>query len=276
VRASDSLAAFTEETVREFFRSRDTKGLSINTKLRQRASINEFAKWAMRRRLLAENPTLNAPRYRRPHRLPKPFSRDERERLLALDLDPVSHVLRALLYYTGLRIAPICNIKLRDITFGDGAGRMGTLRAIGKGNKETIKYLVPELEAILRAYIAAHHAEVTVRLTSVPSVPGRPIRIAQNLPNSPLLIARGRPLNINMAQRRVKEWGQRAQIEKCHPHRWRHTYATALFENGADPRAVQRLLDHSNIATTMIYTEVADDVVAKAAMLMSGARQVAR
>jgi site-specific recombinase XerD len=248
VQASDSVVSFTEPLVRTYFRALDEKGLSIATRLRRKAALNEFAAWGMRRRLWTENPMLNAPRFRRPQRLPRPFSRAERQRLLALDLPPVDRVLRALLYYTGLRVSPICGIRLKDIVLGD-EGRMGQLRTIGKGDKEHLSYLVPELEEILRDYILSHHADLK--------------------PTSPLLVTRGRPMTRDMVERRTQEWGSRCDIEHCTPHRFRHTYATGLFERGADPRAVQRLLGHQNIATTMLYTEVADAVVAQAAMLMS-------
>jgi integrase len=54
------------------------------------------------------------------------------------------------------------------------------------------------------------------------------------------------------------------------PHRFRHTYATMLFERGGDPPKIQHLLAHSDLSTTMLYTEVLADELAGTAQLLEG------
>ena len=250
VEASDQVPAFTEALVAAYFAAARRKGLHTNTLLRHRAAFNQFAAWGLRRRLWTENPMLNAPEYKRPKRLPRPFSIAERAALLALALPPAEELLRAILYHTGLRESAICGLRLGDLALGDG-GRPGTLRAVSKGDKEQVIPIIPELDAILRGHLKA--------LADRDS--GRP------------LLARpsGAPWTGAMVRRRVRLWGEAAGVPHCLPHRWRHTYGTRLFERKADPRAAQRLMGHQSITTTMLYTEVVDREVEAAALLLSDA-----
>ena len=58
--------------------------------------------------------------------------------------------------------------------------------------------------------------------------------------------------------------GERAGVSHCHPHRFRHTAARLFIRNGGDAFALQRLLGHSDMATTRIYAELEREDVEKA------------
>jgi len=67
-------------------------------------------------------------------------------------------------------------------------------------------------------------------------------------------------------ERVVRGWGRLAEVEgKCNRHRFRHTYATTLLERGAKPAQIQKPLAHTDISTTMLYTEVSSEELAEVA-----------
>jgi integrase len=76
----------------------------------------------------------------------------------------------------------------------------------------------------------------------------------------------GRPWTRKVIEKRTRRWGRAAEVEDCHPHRFRHTFATNLLEQGADIRLVQLLLDHEDLSTTALYTKVTDERTAGAVM----------
>ena len=61
-----------------------------------------------------------------------------------------------------------------------------------------------------------------------------------------------------MIERRTQDWGVAAKVTDCTPHRFRHTFATALVDKGVDVRIIQVLMDHADLNTTQLYTKVAD------------------
>jgi integrase/recombinase XerD len=59
-------------------------------------------------------------------------------------------------------------------------------------------------------------------------------------------------------------WGQAAKVLQCTPHRFRHTVATRLLEEGVDIRIIREILAHADINDTMLYTKVANPQIASA------------
>lgn len=141
------------------------------------------------------------------------------------------------LYATGIRNAELRDLKLSD--FDSSAGTL-SVRA-GKGGKDRVVPLGPLVTAILSDYIAQ----------------GRP-----KLPLKPgvshiFVSEHGWPLWSQSIVRVVDLAAKRAGIKKpVRPHRLRHACATHMLKGGADVRHIQRLLGHSSLATTEIYTRV--------------------
>jgi integrase/recombinase XerD len=252
----DSVLAWTSDLTTKYFLAESTKGNAVGTLHRRRAALNQFAAWGVRNKIFPDNPMREAPKLRLKKRLPRPFSVAERHRLMALELPLRDRLIRGLLYYTGLRVTPICEIKIGDIWRND-AGRPLRLRTVGKGNIETWKLIVPELAEIMQDYLLAKEVHAPLSATAY------------------LLAQRsGKPWTKKQVATRTHAWGRLVEPEvmDCTPHRFRHSYATTLLERGVDPRKIQKLMNHADISTTMLYLEVTDADLDEAALMISGKR----
>ncbi len=144
-----------------------------------------------------------------------------------------------LAYSAGLRVSEWISIGLSDVPLEDGL-----VRVFGKGSKER---LVPIGRSAVGA-LALYLRELRPRLERGEGK-GRLF-----------LNARGRPLSRMGAWLILRKHVESAGITTpVSPHTLRHSFATHLLEGGADLRAVQEMLGHSDIATTQIYTHVDRD-----------------
>ncbi len=155
-------------------------------------------------------------------------------------------------YGCGLRVSELVVLRLNQI---DLAARV--VIVFGKGGKERI---VPVGGAALRAlslYLAARHEAAASEL----SAPGRKHRnrdAAAVRPNAAAFITRlGRPMTRQGFFKALKGWASSDErLAWISPHTLRHCFATHLLEGGADLRAVQEMLGHSDISTTQLYTHL--------------------
>jgi len=237
--ATDSVAAFTPALVTAYFRRLKDKGLAAETLLQHRSALSEFGAWVLRQRLVTENPMRDAPKIRRPKRLPRPFDHAELGRLLALEIAAEDRALRGLLYYAGLRVSEASTLRWRHVRLASSE-HAGALRIIGKGDKERIVPLLDELDAILRAYVVAPHRE------------------RQRLLGGFVLEMKGGPWPVRSIEHHVARWGARAGVADATPHRFRHSCATMLLDKGMRPEQVQVFLGHASLSTTMGYAKLSD------------------
>jgi integrase/recombinase XerC len=177
-------------------------------------------------------------------RLPEVLSHDQVEQLLdrpgpGLDNDEPERRSRddavlELLYGSGLRVSELCSLRPSDLDFD-----AGSVRVVGKGNKERLAPLSAPAVAALR-----HYCDTARQALAESGRPGDSDPLFLNL--------RGNPLT----DRDVRRIIDRRASSPTHPHALRHTFATHLLDGGADLRAVQELLGHSHLTTTQIYTHV--------------------
>ena len=210
------------------------------------ASFRRFFQYLVLNKMRDDNPTEILKNPTKMQGLPKILSESEVENLLAApDLEtPIGVRDRAMLevlYATGLRVSELVNLTLANLSLTEGV-----LRVIGKGDKER---LVPL-------------GEVAVDYVSRYLKTARPIFSRADVStNAVFLSARhGRAMTRQGFWLIIKDYAKKAGIleKRLSPHVLRHAFATHLINHGADLRSVQLLLGHSNIATTQIYTHVAN------------------
>ncbi|MFC1565211.1 site-specific tyrosine recombinase XerD [candidate division KSB1 bacterium] len=142
------------------------------------------------------------------------------------------------IYGTGIRVSESITVKLKDISFPDKL-----VRVLGKGGKERI---VPCGE------FAFHYIEKYIN-----EVRGKLIKKNSKPMDCLFLNWRGNPMTRMGFWKILKQYTLQAGInQKVSPHTLRHSFATHLLEGGADLRAVQEMLGHSDISTTQIYTHL--------------------
>lgn len=215
--------------------------LGARSQARLLSSVRRFFRFLVREKERTDDPTaeLESPRIGRS--LPKSLSGAEIDRLLAapeLD-DPLGLRDRAMLelmYASGLRVS-----ELVGLSFGQYVAGSQLVQVIGKGGRER---LVPVGDE------AAYRIEEYLR--------GARVQLERGPCEALFLSARGRAMTRQNFWQRLRRHAQRAGIQRrISPHALRHSFATHLLDHGADLRAVQMLLGHSDLSTTQIYTHVA-------------------
>lgn len=141
-----------------------------------------------------------------------------------------------ILFSTGLRISELCALsRYIDI-------KRGEITVRGKGGKLRVVFLSKRAHDALHAYLEKRSDADEVLFISL------------TRSKKPKVLGRIQPRAV---QRLVKKYAAKSgTLGKITPHQLRHQYATDLLLNGADIRAVQELLGHSNISTTQIYTHL--------------------
>jgi site-specific recombinase XerD len=229
--ATDAIGALTPEAIRRAFQLWSESSLGQATLHRRHTSVRTFARWGRRRRYWLDDPMDNIPTVGRPDSLPRPFTREECERLLALDLAPDEDLIRAILLFTGQRVSTVCGLTVGAVTLDPP-----TLRVRLKGGREQVIPMHP----VLADKVAVHLLSLAGARAYQPLVSYR----------------NGKPLSRSTVERWTQRWGLEADVPTCIPHRFRHSYATELLEQTSDLRVVQEALGHRSIVSTQIYTRV--------------------
>ncbi len=235
------------------------QGFETSSQARRLSALRQFYKFLYAENLRGDDPSgiIDAPKKNRP--LPKILHEDTVGKMLTLAAEEAQRpgpgqtdrlrmtALLELLYATGMRVSELVSLPARVL---NGEGRFLLIK--GKGNKERMVPLSRPAIAALDAYGAALKAEAA----------------AKDGPESPWLFpARSKEgyLPRQVFARDLKALAARAGVPAAavSPHVLRHAFASHLLQNGADLRAVQELLGHSDISTTQIYTHVLDEQLQK-------------
>ncbi|UCF90435.1 MAG: site-specific tyrosine recombinase XerD [Desulfobacterales bacterium] len=219
-------------------------GLKARSRARHLVALRGFYKFLVHEKLLAHDPARLVDLPKTVLKLPDVLSVEEVERLLAAPNTQKTTGARdaamlEILYAAGLRVSELVNLKLQDVNL-----EAGFVRVLGKGSKERIVPIGLVAKEKIDFYIEN----------------SRP-RLLKNRLSPHLFVAHaGKPMTRQGFWKLLKRYAGQARLpQKITPHSLRHSFASHLLEGGADLRAVQIMLGHVDIATTQIYTHVAQE-----------------
>ncbi len=216
-----------------------SKATSANRRL---SVFKRYFRWALREHLVQADPTQRLQNARQPMRVPKTLSEAQVEALLAAPDTETPLALRdramlELMYASGLRVSELVTLKSVHVSLSDGV-----LHITGKGSKERLVPFGEEARSWLLHYMTNARAVI----------------LGGQSTDALFVTAHGRSMTRQMFWLLIKKHALAAGITSpLSPHTLRHAFATHLLNHGADLRAVQMLLGHSDISTTQIYTHVA-------------------
>lgn len=224
--------------IRSWLASLKDQGLSGKSLNRKISTLKSFFKYQLKVGLLKQSPMTKVISPKNEKRLPQ-FVGDKEIITLFRHVEfpddwqgKTDHLMLMLFYQTGMRLSEVIGLKNSQVNFSNG-----TLKILGKGNKERVLPVAPELLSEIKNYQKLKAQEIETK--------------AEQL----LIDKNGNVLAPRRVYTIVKKYlSLVTTVDKRSPHVLRHSFATHLMENGADLNAVKELLGHSSLAATQVYT----------------------
>ncbi len=233
--------------IAEYFNIQRKLGIDSTTSARYLSSIKGFFKFLFKNQYVEKNPTEKLSSARKSKKLPTVLSFNEVEKILDAPstddkLGLRNKALLELFYSCGLRVSELINTKISDLFFSEEV-----IRVFGKGSKERVVPIGSSAIKWITEYLKKSRPLLEKKIRSQ---------------NFVFLNSRGGKLSRMGVWKIVDRYAKEAGIDRdVHPHIFRHSFATHLLEGGADLRAVQEMLGHSDISTTQVYTHVDRDYI---------------
>lgn len=242
----DSLLDVNHQFVRSWIASMMDGNLSARSINRKISTLRAFYRFQLQQGNMRLNPMLKVQAPKMKSRLPvfvdeKPMNVLHQPGIIEETEDDLftgmlCRLIIEILYGTGMRLAELIHLKSEDVNL-----KSGTVKVLGKRNKERIIPITAELNSLISNYLRKRNAVLK----------DSPNENAQFL----LLQENGKKLSRSFVYSRVKRYlSLVTTIDKKSPHVLRHTFATHMLNNGADLNAIKELLGHANLSATQVYT----------------------
>ena len=233
-----SLATADTDLIRDWMESLMDKGNTASTINKKLSALRSFYRFALKRRLVEHDPAhcVTGPKKLKP--LPQFLREGEMDRLLDdLEWENTYNNVRArtillLFYEAGLRRSELVGLDDKDVDFDTCQ-----LKVTGKRNKQRVIPFGEELAAELKHYMAVRDEALGSGHEAL-FLSDKGVRISGG---QVYLIVR-------------KYLSAVTSLKKRSPHVLRHTFATAMLNNGAGLEGIKNLLGHESVSTTEIYT----------------------
>ncbi|MGD1821189.1 MAG: tyrosine-type recombinase/integrase [Pleomorphochaeta sp.] len=234
-----------EDVAIQYIKILDNKNLSRTTISRKISSLRGFIKYCRKHQLIEKGVFSYISLKKGQRKLPTVLTVDEVYQLLTIevtDFDSMrNRVLYSLLYDTGLRISEALNLTIRDIDLNKNS-----FIVLTKGKKQRIVFYTDRTQFLLKEYI-----DVKNDIQNKNNIHLKEDRDKLFITNLGKHLSISTVESIFEKQRVFFGWQKNFT-----PHVLRHTYATHMLNNGASIRMVQKMLGHSSLSTTQIYTHV--------------------
>lgn len=239
------LQRFNRNDIVSFISSLRDNGNQTATLARNISTLRSFSRFLLLEGILKEDPVENLSTLKGWKRIPRIIGTEEVSILLTTPegkkLSLRDRAMLEIIYSSGLRASEVINIKLEDINF-----EAGFITVVGKGSKERIVPISHVTLGTLQLYIEGSRPEILGKRTS-----------------PYLFLAKGgKPMTRQRLWQLTKTYSKDLSIELS-PHTLRHCFASHMLDNGADLRALQKMLGHTDISTTQIYTKVTPERLKK-------------
>ena len=233
----------TKDDIKKYLENLKNIGKKTSTISRNLASIRSFFQFLVRKEKIKEDPTegIQSPKVEK--RVPSVLSSKEVELLLeqpkAVDLKGIrDKAMLEFAYATGMRVTEIINLNLEDVNLKEGY-----VSCTNANKQRNIPLGAISINA-LKEYIKK----------------ARPYLIKSEDEKSLFVNINGKRLTRQGFWKIVKFYKEQAHIDKdITPHVLRHSFATHLLQNGADLKAIQVMLGHSDISSTQVYMQFQDE-----------------
>jgi integrase/recombinase XerD len=223
-----------------------TRRLSAHTLNCYMRSIRAFWSWLVHEGIVDQNPFDVVKVPKAPVKLMPTFSNLQiRAFLDAIDTRTPEgfrdYAIILTLLDTGVRVSELTGLRMRDTRLDEG-----TLRVLGKGNKERLVPVGRGLKRLLWRYISGLHPQ--------PALVGLDLVF---------LTVDGRPLTKNRVEAMMKKYGARARLEgvRYSPHTLRHTAAVSFLRNGGGAFSLQHVTGHSSLEVLRGYVNLVESDV---------------
>ncbi len=237
--------AFKKDDIIDYISELRDKGVAASSICRLISTLKSFARFLIIEKVIFEDPTETIRTPERWQRLPRATSFSEIKELLQSEIKNKSSLrdtaMLELMYSSGLRVSELISLKINDVNY-----EAGFLKVMGKGSKERVVPMNERAKAKMLRYMLEL----------------RPKMLKKKQSPYLFLTNRGSPMTRQRFWQALKKLAAQAGIN-ISPHIIRHSFATHLLEGGADLRSVQKMLGHSDISTTQIYTKVSGERIRK-------------
>lgn len=236
---TDSLEEVNYSMIRSWIVAMVDDGISNSSVNRKVSSLKSFYKFLLKTKQIDSSPLLKHKSLKTPKKLQIPFSEKELDAVLNLLKYPDGFegvrdkLIIDLFYTTGIRRTELVNLKMQNVSISSG-----TLKVLGKRNKERILPILPIISKQINLYLSERSQLEVIKDSDYF-----------------FLMLKGVKMNDSFVYRLINYYFSNVSEKvKKSPHILRHTFATHMLNNGADLNSVKELLGHSSLASTQIYT----------------------